>query len=182
MNRRSAALAAVLFLAGCVSAPQRPAPPIGPRPVPTPSPAPTPANALTAGIARGPALSTLPISAEQADRALAAFRISCSSLLRRNDTSGIGADWRPACDRARTETDARAFFATAFETARIGPGTAMATGYYEPEIAASRDPQPGYVPIYRMPADLVEQQVPVCPPQADPLALSRHPLSARRPS
>ena len=46
----------------------------------------------------------------------------------------------------------------------------MATGYYEPEIAASHDPQPGYAPVYRMPADLVEQSVRVCPPLLDPLA------------
>src|SRR3546814_5520352 len=39
----------------------------------------------------------------------------------------------------------------------VGAGTAFVTGYYEPEIAASRDKRPGYdVPIYRRPADLVE--------------------------
>lgn len=174
MIRRPAALAAVLFVAGCVSAPQRPAPPV--RPLPAPAPAPTatptpqPANALSIGVQRGPAVASLPITTDQAERGLAAFRLSCPSLVRRTDQSGIAADWRPTCDRARIETDARAFFTTAFETAQVGPGTAMATGYYEPEITASRDPQPGYVPVYRVPDDLIEQQVPVCPPQADPLA------------
>lgn len=173
MIRRSAAIAAVLLLAGCVTAPQKPQPPTGSYPAPRPSPTPEPepaANALAIGIRHGPAPATLAISGDQASRALAAFRISCPSLVRRSDASGITADWRATCDRANAETDARAFFSTAFETAQIGPGTAMTTGYYEPEIAASHDPQPGSVPIYRMPADLVEQQVPVCPPQADPLA------------
>jgi len=37
----------------------------------------------------------------------------------------------------------------------VGDGRAFATGYYEPEIEGSRTPQPGYVPIYRLPPDLV---------------------------
>jgi membrane-bound lytic murein transglycosylase A len=163
-----------MFLTGCVSAPQRPTP-VTPRPLPAPGASPPPippppANAISAGVQRGPPVASLPISQEQADRGLAAFRVSCPSLIRRADQSGIAADWRAICDRARIETDARAFFATAFETARIGPGATMATGYYEPEIAASRDPQPGYAPVYRVPDDLIEQQVPVCPPQIDSYA------------
>jgi membrane-bound lytic murein transglycosylase A len=166
--RRWAAIAALAFITACVP---KPKPPVAPPPVPAPAPAPTPtppANAISAGVKAGP--RALAISDEQASRALAAFRISCPSLLRRRDASGIAADWRPACDRARTETDARQFFATAFEAAEVGDGAAMVTGYYEPEIAASHEPLPGYVPIYRMPDDLVEQQVPVCTPQLDPLA------------
>jgi membrane-bound lytic murein transglycosylase A len=39
----------------------------------------------------------------------------------------------------------------------IGDGRAFATGYYEPEIAGSRDRRAGYeVPVYRRPPDLVE--------------------------
>ena len=38
---------------------------------------------------------------------------------------------------------------------KVGDGHAFATGYYEPEIEGSRTPQPGYVPIYRLPPDLV---------------------------
>ncbi|MFD1611893.1 murein transglycosylase A [Sphingomonas tabacisoli] len=167
--RRSAAIAALLFAAACVPKPQ---PPLGPRPLPAPTPVPTPtpppANALSVGVTRGPA--SLAISDEQAARALTAFRLSCPSLLRRSDPSGIAADWSPVCERARTETDARAFFATGFEAAQVGEGAATVTGYYEPEIAASHEPQPGYAPVYRMPDDVVEQQMPVCPPQADPLA------------
>nr|WP_232328793.1 murein transglycosylase A [Sphingomonas horti] len=154
------------FVTACVP---KPKPPVAPPPAVQPSPTPTPpANAVSAGLRPGPA--SLPITDEQAARALTAFRISCPSLLRRPDPSGIAADWQPACDRARTETDARQFFTSAFEAAEVGEGTAMVTGYYEPEIAASREPMPGYVPIYRLPDDLVEQQLPVCPPQLDPLA------------
>lgn len=180
--RRWAAIAALAFITACVP---KPKPPVAPPPIPAPTPTPTPtppANAISVGVKAGP--RALAISDEQATRALAAFRISCPSLLRRRDASGIAADWRPACDRARTETDARQFFTTAFETAEVGDGNAMVTGYYEPEIAASREPLPGYVPIYRMPDDLVEQQVPVCPPQFDPLApppdLATCPLKKQR--
>lgn len=159
----AASIAAALIVAGCVS---KPTPPVAPAPAPTPAPT----DALGAGILPGPALASLPVTDAQATRALQAFRISCPSLLRRRDTSGIAADWQPVCDRAQTETDARQFFAESFEAAQVGEGTAMVTGYYEPEIAASREPLPGYVPVYAMPADVVEQQVPNCPPQADPLA------------
>jgi membrane-bound lytic murein transglycosylase A len=38
---------------------------------------------------------------------------------------------------------------------KVGDGRAFATGYYEPEIEGSRTPLPGYVPIYRVPPDLV---------------------------
>ena len=155
---RSAAVAAALLIGACAT---RPTPPVAP-PVP-------PADAVAAGLRAGPAIATLPITDEQAARALAAFKISCPSLLRRQDSSRIAADWAPACDRARAEADGRAFFASAFETAELAKGQAFVTGYYEPEIAASRDPLPGYVPVYRMPDDLVEQQVPVCPAQAEPL-------------
>ncbi len=42
-------------------------------------------------------------------------------------------------------------------TVVVGDGNAFVTGYYEPEIAASRTLQSGYyVPIYRRPADLIE--------------------------
>lgn len=122
-------------------------------------------------------METFAISGEEAWRALSAFRISCPSLLRREDNSGIAADWEQVCGRALTESDAQQFFATAFESAQIGEGAAMATGYYEPEIIASREPVPGYVPIYGMPADLVEQQMPVCPPQSGPSAQAPDPAA-----
>ena len=51
---------------------------------------------------------------------------------------------------------ASAFFRDRFDWARVGPGEAFATGYYEPEIRGSRTRQPGYeTPVYGVPADLV---------------------------
>ena len=123
-----------------------------------------PADATTAaasGVIAGPDLATLGLTAEQAAAALAAFRVSCPSVQRRADASGLtqGADWVESCDAAKgwTDTDALAFFTRYFGTVQVGAGTAFVTGYYEPEIAASRTMQPGYdVPIYSRPADLVE--------------------------
>jgi membrane-bound lytic murein transglycosylase A len=50
---------------------------------------------------------------------------------------------------------AAAYFRDRFDWVRVGEGKAFATGYYEPELAGSRTPLPGYVPIYRTPSDLV---------------------------
>lgn len=130
---------------------------------PLPAPA-VPAAATTAaasGVVAGPDFSTLGVTAEQATAALIAFRISCPSVQRRTDTSGLtqGADWTESCNAAKSwkDSDASAFFTRYFGTVQVGAGTAFVTGYYEPEIAASRTKQPGYdVPIYRRPADLIE--------------------------
>jgi membrane-bound lytic murein transglycosylase A len=98
----------------------------------------------------------------KAAAALAAFRISCPSLLEREDVSGLSrpTDWRPACEAAATwsDMDAAAFFTAHFEAAEVGGGTSFATGYFEPEIRGSRVRAPGYeVPVYRTPPDLIEQ-------------------------
>ena len=157
-----------LLLAGCSGQVMPPSPgvtpPSGPnvRPAPTPTPsAPEVPNALAAGVLAGPLIRELPISRDQAVRALAAFRTSCPSLIKRTDASGLtqGADWQLACSQANTTADdeARAFFERHFETAKIGDGKAFATGYYEPEIAGSRDRRPGYdVPIYARPTTLID--------------------------
>ena len=50
---------------------------------------------------------------------------------------------------------AASFFRNRFDWVRVGEGKAFATGYYEPELTGSRIPQPGYVPIYRTPPDLI---------------------------
>ena len=136
-----------------------PATPLAPLPAPA-----VPADATTAaasGVVAGPDFSTLGVTAEQATAALTAFRISCPSVQRRTDTSGLtqGADWTESCNAAKSwkDSDASAFFTRYFGTVQVGAGTAFVTGYYEPEIAASRTKSAGYdVPIYRRPADLIE--------------------------
>jgi membrane-bound lytic murein transglycosylase A len=94
----------------------------------------------------------------EAARALEAFRISCPILLRRQDQSGLtnAVDWAAVCAEAATVApeNASAFFRDRFDWISVGNGKAFATGYYEPEIAGSREPQPGYVPVYRVPPDL----------------------------
>ena len=119
------------------------------------------ATAAASGVIAGPDFSALGVTAEQAAAALAAFRTSCPSVQRRADASGLtqNADWTESCTAAASwvDSDAAAFFARYFGAVQIGTGAAFVTGYYEPEIAASRTKQPGYdVPIYRRPADLVE--------------------------
>ena len=117
-------------------------------------------NARSAGVVAGPDISSLPITESGARRALIAFRLSCTALLRRTDQSGLTsvADWQPVCDAARTTSDGGAltFFQTRFDAVQVGAGSAFATGYYEPEIAGSRTPRPGYAPIYGKPNDLID--------------------------
>jgi membrane-bound lytic murein transglycosylase A len=136
--------------------------------LPTPSAAKPPVastpvtpTARSAAIAVGPTLGELAVSADRAATALAAFRSSCPALTKRTDASGLTSpqDWVNACQAASSWPDGNAlgFFSAYFEPAVIGDGTAFATGYYEPEITASRTLQSGYyVPIYRRPPDLIE--------------------------
>jgi membrane-bound lytic murein transglycosylase A len=118
------------------------------------------ATAVTAGLARGTPLSAIALDPAQAADALAAFRISCPSLIRRTDPSGLTrpTDWQPACAAAATTAprDAAAFFQRWFDPVQVGDGRAFATGYYIPEIAGSREPRPGYAPIYARPDDLID--------------------------
>jgi membrane-bound lytic murein transglycosylase A len=81
--------------------------------------------------------------------------------MRRTDASGLtrGTDWQPACAAAANvpRGGARGFFTRYFEAVQVGDGKAFATGYYEPEIAASRERRAGYeVPIYARPNDLID--------------------------
>ena len=128
-------------------------------PAPAPAEAPPPANAIAAGLRAGPPVDRLGIGREAAARALAAFRISCPSVVRRPDPSGLtrSEDWRAACEAEADPSDPVAFLAAHFETVVVGDGAAFVTGYYEPEIAGSRVPAPGYaVPVYATPPDLLE--------------------------
>ena len=120
----------------------------------------SPANAIAAGIAAGPPIASLPLTAAGAAAALSAFRLSCPALLARADASGLtrNIDWHLACDAAKgwPDADAGTFFGQYFETAKIADGKTFATGYYEPEIRGSRVAAPGYaVPVYRDPGDVV---------------------------
>jgi membrane-bound lytic murein transglycosylase A len=117
-------------------------------------------NAAGLGAVRGPQITALGITQQKAAAAMSAFRTSCPSLVKREDLSGLtnGADWVPACNAVKSWSgDALSFFTTHMDTVQIGDGKAFATGYYEPEILASRTKKPGFtVPIYKRPSDLVE--------------------------
>ena len=160
---RAFALASALLLAACAARPTPP--PVSPPPVTRPAipppvvplTPPPPPNALAAGVALVPPAAT--IYDQWAERALRAFRTSCPVLMRRQDQSGLAQaqDWAPLCTEAATlaPEQAATFFRDRFDWVRVGDGKAFATGYYEPEIEGSRVPLPGYVPIYRLPNDLV---------------------------
>ncbi|MPT47793.1 MAG: hypothetical protein E2598_05125 [Sphingobium sp.] len=140
--------------------------PVAPPPVLRPEPGTPPAvvpgdNALGAGFVQGPPLADFLRYDARTRAALAAFRISCPSLVRRADSSGLtrGQDWANACAVATSWPDDNAaeFFVRYFEAVQIGDGKAFATGYYEPEISGSRTQQGRYqVPVYRRPNDLID--------------------------
>jgi membrane-bound lytic murein transglycosylase A len=139
----------------------KPATPIAPTVVKKPATVVPGANALSSGVVAGPAITSLKMDQVAASRALMAFQLSCRSLLRRSDYSGltVNADWAPVCTLATTADvgEAARFFTDNFETVQVGAGTSYATGYYEPEIAGSRTQGPGYqVPIYARPSDEVD--------------------------
>jgi membrane-bound lytic murein transglycosylase A len=162
--RRALFLFGLFTLSSCVPKVIPPAQPPAPAAAPAATPAPTPpgpADAIAAGVKPGPAFNALAVTPAQASAALAAFRISCPSVTKRADVSGLTRpeDWRAPCDAAASwpAADALRFFETYFESAEVGPGNAFITGYFEPEILGSRVRQPGYeVPVYRKPSDLVE--------------------------
>lgn len=131
------------------------------KPVQVATPSASGPNARSLGVVAGPSYSSLKISSDGASRALRAFRLSCSSVQRRVDTSGLtqGGDWAAACANATStkDEDASRFFENGFEVVQVGDGKSFATGYYEPEIAGSRLQSSGYqIPVYRKPADLID--------------------------
>jgi len=145
-------LAIGAVLGSCVQG-TPPAAPIAPPPAP-------PATALEAGVRAGPDLPSL--DAQTVTRAYWAFKLSCPSLLTREDASGLTRpeDWREICDEIILHAGPVTFaqvFRDRFELVQIGDGAAFTTGYYEPEIPGSRTRRPGYdVPIYRRPPDLLD--------------------------
>jgi len=145
-----------------VEAPPTPAPPVTTPPPPAPIPVPVPTPPITAPNARAAGISVeqpKALKPDEALRALQAFRMSCPVVQRRQDPSGLtqGADWIGVCAEAATLAPqyAPGFFFHRFDWVRVADGKAFATGYYEPEIEGSRVPLPGYVPIYRVPSDLI---------------------------
>jgi membrane-bound lytic murein transglycosylase A len=129
-------------------------------PLPTATPTGDGANAASLGVVRGPLIGELNIARKDADDAMVSFRTSCPGLLRREDLSGLTQkeEWQAACDAVKTWTgDGLSFFATYMDAVQVGDGKAFATGYYEPEILASRTRGNGYeTPIYKRPAELIE--------------------------
>ena len=154
-------LATALLLGSCARTVIPPAS-TGTLPTPPTAEPPKPQTAAEAGVRAGPELTALDPAAAQ--RAYQAFKISCPSLIKRTDASGLTTpdQWRPACDATNASTAdggpelAVDFFRRHFELVSVGGGSAFITGYFEPQIAGSRTPLPGYVPVYRKPPDLVE--------------------------
>lgn len=97
--------------------------------------------------------------------ALSAFQVSCGALAAKPDSTAMGdyagqlSDWRPACNAAKHATSARAFFETWFTPVAVSAGRVKEgrfTGYYEPEIFASRSRHGKYqTPVYGKPDDLI---------------------------
>jgi membrane-bound lytic murein transglycosylase A len=153
------------LLAACAGRQIPPPPTTQPPPIQQPSQPPVPpppANAVAAGVSlSGPAI----LNEADAEQALAAFRLSCKSVTKRTDKSGLTnpADWLGVCSQAAYVQPGAAagFFQSAFDWVRVGDGKAFATGYFEPEIAASPVQAPGYnVPIYVKPPDLTRCTLP----------------------
>ena len=163
---RGFVLASAILLSACVSRPTQPPmppPPVEPpvQPLPPPEP-PKPTNAIEAGVVLTPPGF---MHERDAAEALSAFRISCPSVVKRTDRSGLTtpADWVAVCSRAAAVQagGAAAFFRNNFDWVRVGDGKAFATGYFEPEIAASPVPTTVHqVPIYRTPQDLTRCPLP----------------------
>ncbi|NRF66373.1 MltA domain-containing protein [Aquincola sp. S2] len=169
---RSAAAAILGIVAGCAAPPgERPAPVDDARPQPPvtdsrarPTP---PAPALAGPVIERPGArwvavswSELPGWADDRSAELwPALRAGCIKPT---------PEWIGVCQRAARFTPADHGFAREFlqqelqpyrVEARDGTAQGLATGYFEPLIAASRRPRPGFtVPLYRPPADLGERR------------------------
>ena len=118
-------------------------------------------TAASSALQRGPAIASLGIDPARAISALAAFRLSCPGLQKRQDRSGLTqvGDWAEACAAAANASDGDAigFFDRIFTPVQVSDGTAFATGYFEPEISGSRNRRSGYeTPIYGRPRDLID--------------------------
>jgi membrane-bound lytic murein transglycosylase A len=95
--------------------------------------------------------------------ALASFRRGCAVLMAKPDNEPMGgagyagtvADWRAVCAAAQ-QGDGRDFFVRNFTPFAVGGSDGLFTGYYEPQIRASRTRHDAYqTPVYGLPSDLV---------------------------
>ncbi len=141
---------ALIILAGCQTVEKQPLPP-------------APMRLSRVGFSALPGWSSGDPAA-----ALAAFRRSCSRILSTDpgkSMAGAGyagtvADWQPACRAVPpSDTGARAFFETSFLPFAVSGGAVpegLFTGYYEPEISASRTRHDKFqTPVYGLPRDLI---------------------------
>lgn len=100
-----------------------------------------------------------------AKAALAAFRLSCGALAKKAASDEMGGagyagtvgDWVEACNQLSSASNARAFFEGNFTPfAVVAAGKGLFTGYYEPELRASRVEHGAYqIPVFGLPSDLV---------------------------
>ena len=143
-------LIAVILIAGAVWFLQRPKP--------------APSGMQLSAVAFGdlPGWST-----SNGDKALAAFRLSCGALAKKAASDGMGGagyagtvgDWVQACNGLAGASNPRRFFETNFKPFAIsfsGRRTGLFTGYYEPELRASRTRHGVYqTAVYGVPSDLI---------------------------
>jgi membrane-bound lytic murein transglycosylase A len=157
-------LVVIALMSGCAPA-VRQAPPAAPAATPRteapddpPSATTEPDSAAThPAVKLGPAFAELPgWMTDDHQAALDAFRRSCPVVTSRADTSLLTqpGDWQEACLAAAGT--AREIFEQYFTPVIVEEGTGLHTGYYEPEIAASRTKSAAFRhAIYKRPADLV---------------------------
>ena len=113
-------------------------------------------------------LAAVPISLNQIDARAGVRRpfgpavlLLCGARIESRPDDGIGLGRRLRRSAGHRQRKRAAFFRDRFDWVGVGNGKAFATGYYEPEIAGSRTPPPGYrVPIYGGPADLIRCTTP----------------------
>ena len=173
----AAALAALAWLGGCAVAPPLPAaPPAGPSaaaggatpvaqpvdPSTTPTPPTTTGPALLRPRARWVPVAWDDLPGWQADRSAElwpALRAGCAKP---------APGWAAVCARAAAfnppdDGFARDFLQRELQPYRVealdGQDQGLATGYFEPLVAASRRPRPGFtVALHRPPADLAQRR------------------------
>ena len=156
MNKRQAVLAVALLLVSCIA----------------PKPPPLALHLSRVDFDRIPGW-------KQADAraALGSFQRGCAILMQKPDAAPMGGagyagtvrDWRGPCASAQDDSrgDAKSFFSRNF-TAFAVRGDGLFTGYYEPQIRASRERHGGFqTPVYGLPSDLVRADLSLFNPKLE---------------